>query len=243
VFDSAPLAEPIEVLGAPVITLGVFADRPLANLIVRLCDVHPDGASLRVSYGVLNLAHRDGHEAPMPLVPGRRYQVRLRLNDAGSALPAGHVMRVAISTAYWPMVWPSPERATVTIVEGALEIPVRARCTADWCPAFGSPESAAPERTTEVRPGVTRIDRLGIELGTQSSSQAYLNEDDPLSASVEMRQSQTIARGDWRVRIDTFVRMSCTQDAFLLHASVLASEDAVEVCRRDWSRQVPRHYS
>jgi hypothetical protein len=37
--------------------------------------------------------------------------------------------------------------------------------------------------------------------------------------------------------------MSCTQDAFLLHASMLASEDAVEVCRRDWSRQVPRHYS
>ena len=50
----------IEILGAPVVTLDVAADRPLANLAVRLCDVHPDGASLRVSYGILNLAHRDG---------------------------------------------------------------------------------------------------------------------------------------------------------------------------------------
>ncbi|HEX4172723.1 MAG TPA: CocE/NonD family hydrolase, partial [Acetobacteraceae bacterium] len=67
VFDSAPLDTSMEILGAPTITLSLSADRPLANLIVRLCDVHPDGASLRVSYGVLNLTHRDGHESPTPL--------------------------------------------------------------------------------------------------------------------------------------------------------------------------------
>ena len=98
----------IEILGAPVVTLDVAADRPLANLIVRLCDVHPDAASLRVSYGILNLAHRDGHETPAPLVPGRRYQVRIQLNDAGAVFPAGHRIRVALSTTYWPMIWPAP---------------------------------------------------------------------------------------------------------------------------------------
>ena len=101
----------IEILGAPVVTLDVAADRPVANLAVRLCDVHPDGASLRVSYGMLNLAHRDGHEAPAPLVPGRRYRVRIQLNDAGAVFPAGHRIRVALSTTYWPMIWPAPEKA------------------------------------------------------------------------------------------------------------------------------------
>ena len=37
-------------------------DRPNALLCARLCDVAPDGASLRVTYGLLNLTHRDSHE-------------------------------------------------------------------------------------------------------------------------------------------------------------------------------------
>jgi predicted acyl esterase len=40
--------------------------------------VHPSGESLRVSYGVLNLAHRDGHEKLARLAVGERYQVRTR---------------------------------------------------------------------------------------------------------------------------------------------------------------------
>ena len=112
VFETAPLDAPIEILGAPIVTLDVASDRPIANLVVRLCDVHPSGESLRVSYGVLNLTHRESHEQPALLAPGERYRVRIQLNDAGSVFPAGHKVRLAISTAYWPMIWPSPEAAT-----------------------------------------------------------------------------------------------------------------------------------
>ena len=70
VFETPPLDTPIEILGAAIVTLDVASDKPIANLVVRLCDVHPSGESLRVSYGVLNLTHRDGHEKPAPLAPG-----------------------------------------------------------------------------------------------------------------------------------------------------------------------------
>ena len=72
-FETTPLDEPIEILGAPIVTLDVASDRPIANLIVRLCDVHPAGELLRVSYGVLNLTHRDSHEQPALLTTGERY--------------------------------------------------------------------------------------------------------------------------------------------------------------------------
>ena len=111
-FETPPLDTPIEILGAPIVTLDVASDRPIANLVVRLCDVHPSGESLRVSYGVLNLTHRDGPRKPALLAAGERYRVRIKLNDAGSVFPAGHKVRLAISTAYWPMIWPSPETAT-----------------------------------------------------------------------------------------------------------------------------------
>src|SRR5204862_2099890 len=125
VFETPPLHAPIEILGAAVVTLEIASDRPIANLVVRLCDLHPSGESLRVSYGVLNLAHRDGHEKPAPLALGQRYRVRIQLNDAGAAFPAGHRIRLALSTAYWPIIWPAPEKATLLIVGCTLDLPVR----------------------------------------------------------------------------------------------------------------------
>jgi hypothetical protein len=193
---------------------------------------------------VLNLAHRDGYAAPAPLVPGRRYRVQIQLNDAGSTIPAGHKIRVAISTAYWPMVWPSPEMSTVTIVDGAVEIPLRTRNAGDIClRPLPPPETATPEQITDIRPGVIRIDRLGIELGSEMNWRADLDADNPLSALVEMCQSQTIVRADWRIQIDTLTRMSCTRDAFLLHASMRALEQDVEVCHREWNSEIPRRFN
>ena len=117
----------VEILGAPVVTLELAADQPQAQVCVRLCDVAPDGASLRVSYGLLNLTHRDSHEFPAPLEPGKRYRVRVQLNDIAHVFPAGHRIRVAVSTSYWPIAWPSPEPVTLTLYAGAstLELPVR----------------------------------------------------------------------------------------------------------------------
>ena len=240
-FDTAVLDETIELLGAPVVTLDITSDRPLANLVVRLCDVHPDGASLRVSYGILNLTHRDGHAAPAPLVPGQRYTVRIQLNDLGSVIPCGHRIRLALSTTYWPMIWPPPENATVTVFAGALDLPTRpVRADHATLPALAAPETASPEKTTAVAPGVVRVDRLGLELGTDGEFHCHITGDDPLSAVVETRQTQTIARDAWRVRIETHTRISCTRDRFRLHATMRAWEGDAAVCAREWNDDIPR---
>jgi hypothetical protein len=174
-------------------------------------------------------------------MPRHRYQVRIQLNDAGAVFPVGHRIRVAISTSYWPMIWPSPERATVTVFGGILELPVRAAAAADaLLPVLPGPETATPEPTTELGQGAVRIDRFGLELAAESSFDAHIDEDDPLSAVVEMRQSQTISRGEWRTRIETQTRTSCTRDTFLLRASMQAFEGDVEVCAREWDCRVPR---
>jgi len=246
VFETPPLDEPIEILGAAIVTLDVASDRPIASLAVRLCDVHPSGESLRVSYGVLNLAHRDGHEKPAPLAIGERYRVRIQLNDAGSVFPSGHRVRLALSTAYWPMIWPSPEKATLLILGGTLDLPVRPRQAMDaLLSPLPGPESAPPEKPTVMRRGdvrIERIDRIGLELGTESKSQFHVEEDDPLSAVAELRRTQTMSRDAWQIRIETQVRLSSTRDVFLLQASLRAWEGANEVCRREWDRSIPRDF-
>nr|MBA3565048.1 CocE/NonD family hydrolase [Gammaproteobacteria bacterium] len=114
-FDSAALESRLEILGAPVIELEIATDRPVAILAARLNDVAPDGASTRVSYGLLNLTHRDSHEHPRALEPGRRYKVRVQLNDIAHAFSPGHALRLSLSTSYWPIAWPAPEPVKLTL--------------------------------------------------------------------------------------------------------------------------------
>lgn len=126
-WDTPRLKERIEILGAPRVRLVLRSDQPTANLIVRVCDVAPDGTSLRVSYGVLNLTHRNSHAEPAPLVPGEQVTVNLQLNDIAHAFPKGHRIRVGVSTAYWPIVWPSSSTPCLHIMNGesVLTLPVR----------------------------------------------------------------------------------------------------------------------
>ncbi len=240
VFETPPLAETVEILGAPVVTLEVASDRPVAQLIARLCDVHPDGRSLRVSFGVLNLTHRDGSAAPTALAPGQRYRVRLQLNDCGAGFPAGHRIRLALSTAYWPMVWPAPETATVTIVGGTLDLPVRPLRDGESLPPLPPPESAPPDKARPVRPGVVRFDRIGLEVGSEGSFSEDIRGGDPLSATAGMRRNLTVSRDGWRVRVETSMRMSCTRETFRLEASVRAFDGDEEVCHRKWDHSIKR---
>ena len=104
--------------------------------------------SLRVTRGFLNLTHRDTHEHPEPLEPGRRYKVAFRLNAIGHAFRAGHRIRVSLSPSYWPLIWPSPEPVTLTVHAGAassIAFPVRPpRAEDERCPPFEEPEVAQP---------------------------------------------------------------------------------------------------
>jgi putative CocE/NonD family hydrolase len=124
-FDGAPLAAPLDIVGAPQLTVRLSSDKPMAQLAVRLCDLRPDGTSALITMGVLNFTHRNSSEAPELLTPGESFETAVTLDQIAYRIPAGHRMRVAISTSYWPFIWPSPERATVSLQAGALDLPVR----------------------------------------------------------------------------------------------------------------------
>ncbi len=63
-FTGSPLPAPLEILGFPVVTVGVSSDRPVALISVRLCELRADGSSLLVTRAQLNLCHRDSHARP-----------------------------------------------------------------------------------------------------------------------------------------------------------------------------------
>lgn len=159
VFDSGPLPAPLQILGTPRLRLRVASDCRCGLVAARLCDVAPDGASTLVSFGILNLAQREGRETPLPVEPGRFYDVTVRLNDVAWELAAGRRLRLALSSAYWPMAWPVPEPALMSVRTGAsaLALPVRKGVDEDrgYTP-FGPPECAPMRPTTTLDPGAGR---------------------------------------------------------------------------------------
>jgi hypothetical protein len=155
-FDTEPCTERLEILGAPELRLVVASDRPVAFVAARLCDVAPDGSTTRVTYGLQNLTHSEDHAAWEPLLPGRRREVVVRLNHVAHVFPPGHRLRLALSTAYWPLVWPSPEPVTLTLSTAGsrLLLPVRPPAPEDArLPAFEPPECAPRSEWTPVTKG------------------------------------------------------------------------------------------
>jgi len=221
VFDSDPLAERFEILGAPELSLDLAADQTVALVAVRLNDVAPDGTSARVTYGLLNLTHRDGHEHPSALEPGQRYRVAIRLNHAAHAFPAGHVVRVSISTSYWPIAWPAPHPVRLTVFTGAsaLTLPVRPPDAADAeLPPFSPPEHGRLLEHTLLHPGHLRRS-VEHDLTTNEIIYTVLTEGGEFDgASVARVDAIDLEVGSWslrRYRIDDLDPLSARAEVVL----------------------------
>jgi putative CocE/NonD family hydrolase len=267
-YDFEPLAEPLDILGLPSVALNFAVDRPQALVCVRLCEVFPDGTSALVTRGLLNLAHRASHEEPSALEPGSRYEVSVPLDVAAHFFPAGHRLRVAVSPAYWPWAWPSPEEVTLTVFGGRLELPVRApRAEDKELAAFQEPEHSAPLEIDEREAGpqgrtirrelatglveqifdwdlggVSRL--VAIDLDTSDSSHTVYSivERDPLSAAVRFRATSGMGRGDWGMRSQVTSSMTSDRDSFHVETQLEVHEGDERIFSREWKFAIPRDH-
>ena len=115
-FSTDPLVEDLAIYGQPVLRIRLASDKPNAFVFVRLTEVAPDGESYLVTRGNLNLTHRDGHDDEVSAVPvGEFRDYEVSLKHIAQTVPTGRRLRLSISTSYWPWIWPSPERATITV--------------------------------------------------------------------------------------------------------------------------------
>jgi hypothetical protein len=177
VFDTPVMTEAFDLLGAPVIEVEIASDQPTAQLCARLCAIAPDGSSRRISYGVLNLTHRNSHAEPQALEPGRFERVRLTLNDCGQRIPAGCRLRLALSTAYWPLVWPAQHAATLTLrhAGSVLSLPVRAPGPHDAALRFEPPVSGPKTPRTKLSEGRSEREVI-LDVGTGLSTYRTVGE-------------------------------------------------------------------
>src|SRR5262249_29177270 len=143
-------------------------------------------------------------------------------------------------------VWPRSKGGRLWTWSAHLDLPFRPPQPMDMLlPPLPGPESSLSEKPTILRRGntcVEHIRRIGLELGTESKSFYYVQEDDPLSAVAELGRTQTMSREAWQIKIETRMRLSCTRNAFLLQASLRAWEIANVLMNREWDSSIPREF-
>jgi hypothetical protein len=265
-YDSPPLSADLEILGAAAVVLEVEVDKPVAFLSVRLNEVAPDGVSRRVCFGMLNLTHRNSDEFPEPMEPGKATRVRIQLHECAHRFKAGNRIRVAVSTTYWPAFWPSPEAVTLTLQAGELALPLRSPRPEDatlrpFGPKF-VPEASGRTTLTDAIEGSSvyewdvarekltirntadsgkwRLDATGTEMQAAWSEVTEILNQDPTSARIEIRKSQSYSRDEWDVRIEAALQLRLTKTEFLVEGGIAALDHGKEVFRNSWDRRIPR---
>ncbi|NOX32002.1 MAG: CocE/NonD family hydrolase, partial [Actinobacteria bacterium] len=264
-FDTEPLTADLAIVGAPEVELVLRVDATSGQIAVRLNDVWPDGTSTRITYGVLNLCHRDGSDPPQALVAGSDTTVRLKLDDVAYSVPAGHRLRLSVSTAYWPLIWPSAERAVVTLSKGKLVLQHVASGDSDDVvlpPAESAPahkyealrassnsriverDQATGRVTTTIIDdfGATRDVANGLEVSSSAVERWTIHADDPLSAVGDTEWKQSLSRGSWETSTITKISMRSDGENFYIDAHLAAFEGTETVFERTWEETIPRNF-
>jgi hypothetical protein len=260
------LPEAIDIFGAPVVKLRLSSSATTGIICIRLCEVREDASSALITSGFLNLTHHTSHENPQHLQPGKDFNATVSLDQIAFRIPARHRLRIAISTAYWPFVWPSAQSSVLTVSQGELQLPMRASNTSTDETQFDAPESALPWRADTLRPanssrdvitdtetgivtteiindfGEYRDAQHGLVSGSITQERWSIHPDDPLSATAHITWQQNGGRDDWEWSTDVDVNMHCDADYFYLTATVVAFDGESLVFAKDYDERIAREF-
>ncbi len=262
-FTTEKLSEQIDIVGAPRVKLKLRPTTSTAQISVRLNHIHPTGASTRITYGVFNLGYVDGFDNPRKLRKGETISIEFNLDQIAYSVSKGHKIRLSISNAYWPLLWPTPEKGAIEVIAGSIDIPF----INDGLYNFRQflPEKAdEPWKTKTIRKAtntrkvirnigsdevtVEIVDDFGsvrdlthdLEIGSIAREWWTIQPDDPLSANGRTHWTEERSRGEWKTRTETFATMSSDAENFYIHAKLEAYENEKLFFEKEISETINR---
>ncbi|MDU8945765.1 CocE/NonD family hydrolase [Ovoidimarina sediminis] len=264
-FDTPPLDADRILLGPPSLTLDIRAPEEPAQIALRLSDVAPDGRVALITRTIRNLALDDGLDAPSGPLPSRR-RITISFPHTAYRLAAGHRLRLALSSSYWPLIWPAATTAMPRIAAGWLDLPVTRSAPAGLAqplpPARDLPrekpfeplENPPLERVFRTTPDGTRREDwhqpytalrhhdIATTFGYETSAAFSLDPGNPASARATHAHRAVYARPDGTAEIACTLTTTADAAAFHLdgHLSVTWNGDALAT--RHWAHSVPRRY-
>jgi len=261
VYTSTPLDGPLEVAGQPRLSLTVRAEAPVAVLVAKLCDVAPDGPSVLVTRGLLNLTHRRSHAEPAPLEPGRSEHVELELDCTAWRFGAGHRLRLDLAAADWPGMWPAPAAGGLQVARPSCRLALTALPAATLppprfadppeLPALADVQPEVPqyqvihdflEQSIRVRGRIGREVRLpwGTTVREWREMESVLTPDDPTRVVSAGTGGVVLRRAEGEIEVRTALSVRAAPDHLSVRLELEVDRDGKEFFRRRWEEAIPR---
>ncbi len=122
VYSSAPLDQALFAAGFVKARLHAATSARDTDFTVKLCDVHPDGASINLFEGVIRGRYRESRKTAVPLEPDRIYPFDIDVGVICHEFRAGHCVRVEVSSSNYPAFDRNPNTGAPIGAEHAFDL-------------------------------------------------------------------------------------------------------------------------
>lgn len=266
VYTSQPLDADVHVLGRPRLKLNVSSTASVIGFCASVADVAPDGSSHLVAKGMVNATRRNSLTDPEALTPGEIYELPIEVDCTAWRFERGHRIRLAVSSADWPNVWPTPEPATNRVFYGAsrpsqLVLPTVPATGSAAPPEFRASPEVLERHSRQVDPPVWEIvrdalsRRARVRLTGRSTELvndatlvtrqyeliSYVDSDDPAGASARGHHATSIRRPSGLIEAKSNVNIQGTTTHFHVTIDLAVTIDGLLHHLRQWVESVPRH--
>jgi putative CocE/NonD family hydrolase len=102
VYSTPPIKAGVELTGPLEVMLFVGSSARDTDFTVKLVDVYPDGAAYNLQDGILRARYREGFNKKVWMKPGEVYPLKIDLHSTSNYFPAGHRIRLEISSSNFP---------------------------------------------------------------------------------------------------------------------------------------------
>jgi putative CocE/NonD family hydrolase len=267
VFQGDPLENAIEILGTARLQLELKADHPVSTIVARLNVVHHDGSVARVSYAVRNLALNSRGEKSTDRATGELQRITLEFHHTAFRFEAGQCIRIAISNAYWPIIWPSPHATStmLSISRMQLVLPIRDSLEdADTTEVAKVADSGTtPTHETISTPPLERYKNvnsedgvitigwnqppcrvyhpnINLEFGFETETRHRIKPADSESAESQCEHTLYFSRDRWQIQVIGRAELRATSTHYHVLGKLTILENGEIVFQKEWQPTIPR---
>jgi len=244
-----PMTDDIEICGVVVLRCQALTDQPGGQLVARLVDVDPQGRTVRMTTGALNLMFRESFEHPTPPPPNAPLDLTIELQAAAWRLKRGHRLGLVLSADGWPNLWPDRAVTRIGILADSLTLvlPLIDEAGTWPSPVFAEPRKAPRAEMASLqwidadREALPPTGLTGAAAYDSRSAAHYLPatatdyfsaarfelalSEDGRQATAARVSRTAFQRPDWSIRVDTRLVVVSTPDVFEIRWTVRAKHD------------------
>ncbi|MHA1483505.1 MAG: CocE/NonD family hydrolase, partial [Candidatus Heimdallarchaeaceae archaeon] len=266
-YISDPLTERLEILGRPQLDLIFEATAPIVNVAVKLFDLAPNGSSDLISWGILNITHRESHTEPKPLTPGEQVKLKIELLATSWIFKPDHCIKLSIAGSDFPNIWPSPYQAENKVwwgegYESCLILPVIPVGNPEDAPVFGEVEMPMNRYKIKQAPHKSRliynlvkdkttlefsekqegeIPEDGVEVIYSEDSVFTVSDNNPANAVLQSSHDVHVITKKHNSQALTIARLESNEATFQVNYELVVIVDDSEKFKRSWSRSFQRN--